>query len=341
MPSLLELANLVNGEAIGDVNLQITGVAGIDDAKPGDITLAASHRVVGRAVNSQAGAVIIPVNVMEIAKPAIKVANPRLAFARILAEFYPAPACVAGIHPSAVVGENFSGSACSIGALAFIGDNVKIGKGTIIHPGAVIEDGVSIGENSIIHSNVVVRYDCILGNNVQIHAGTVIGADGFGYVTVNGKHIKVPQVGNVVIEDDVEIGAAVTIDRATTGTTLVKRGTKVDNLVQIAHNCQIGEDNIIIAQVGIAGSTSLGDRVTMAGKSAAVGHIHIDNDTVIAACSLVINSLPSNSFVSGVPARTHSVDMRNQAALGKLPELLKEFRDLQKKVAELEGKVSS
>lgn len=341
MPSLLELANLVNGEAIGDVNLQITGVAGIDDAKPGDITLAASHRVVERALNSQADAVIIPVNVMEIAKPAIKVANPRLAFAQILTEFYPAPACVAGIHPSAVVGENFSGSASSIGALAFIGDNVKIGKGTIIHPGVVIEDGVSIGENSIIHSNVVIRYDCILGNNVQIHAGTVIGADGFGYVTVNGKHIKVPQVGNVVIEDDVEIGAAVTIDRATTGTTLVKRGTKVDNLVQIAHNCQIGADNIIIAQVGIAGSTSLGDRVTMAGKSAAVGHIHIDNDTVIAACSLVINSLPSNSFVSGVPARTHSVDMRNQAALGKLPELLKEFRDLQKKVAELEGKVSS
>jgi UDP-3-O-[3-hydroxymyristoyl] glucosamine N-acyltransferase len=341
MPTLLELASLVNGEAIGDENLRITGVAGIDDAESGDITLAVSHRVVGRAVNSQAAAVIIPVNVPEIAKPAIKVANPRLAFAQILAEFYPAPAGKPGIHPSAVVGENFFGTACSIGALVFIGDNVKIGRGTIIHPGAVLEDGVSIGENSIIHSNVVIRYGCILGNNVQVHAGTVIGADGFGYVTVNGKHVKVPQVGNVVIEDDVEIGAAVTIDRATTGATLVKRGTKVDNLVQIAHNCQIGEDNIIIAQVGIAGSTSLGDRVTMAGKSAAVGHIHIDNDTVVAACSLVINSLPSNSFVSGVPARTHSVDMRNQAALGKLPELLKEFRDLQKKVAELEGKVSS
>jgi UDP-3-O-[3-hydroxymyristoyl] glucosamine N-acyltransferase len=341
MPSLLELANLVNGEAIGNGDLRITGVAGIDDTKPGDITLAASHRVVGKAVNSQAAAVIIPVNVTEIAKPAIKVANPRLAFAQILAKFYPTPSCVAGIHPSAVIGDNFSGSGCSVGALVFIGDNVRIQKGTIIYPGAVIEAGVSIGANSVIHSNVVIRYNCVIGDNVQIHAGTIIGADGFGYVTVNGKHIKVPQVGNVVIEDDVEIGAAVTIDRATTGTTLVKRGTKVDNLVQIAHNCQIGEDNLVIAQVGIAGSTVLGDRVTMAGKSAAVGHIHIDNDTVVAACSLVINSLPSNSFVSGIPARTHAVDMRNQAALGKLPELLKEFRELQKKVAELEEKVPS
>ena len=186
---------------------------------------------------------------------------------------------------------------------------------------------------------MVIREDCEIGSKVQIHSGTIIGADGFGYVTVDGKHLKVPQVGKVRIEDEVEIGANVTVDRATTGTTLIKRGTKIDNLVQIAHNCQIGEDNIVIALVGVAGSTKLGDRVTMAGKSSVVGHVKIGDDSIVAAHSLVINSLPTNSFVSGTPARPHAEDMRIQAAAGRLPELLKEIRELQKKVADLEGRV--
>jgi UDP-3-O-[3-hydroxymyristoyl] glucosamine N-acyltransferase len=341
MASLKDLADLVGGQVVGDGALEITGAAGIDDAQPGQITFAAAARVVEAALNSRAAAVIIPANTGEITKPGLKVANPRLAFAQILTLFNPRRPYRPGIHPSAIVGQGFNGGNCEIGALTAIGDDVTIGAGSIIHPGVVIGDRVKIGQNSIIHANVVVREDCEVGNNVQIHAGTIIGADGFGYVTVDAKHFKVPQVGRVVIEDEVEIGANVTIDRATTGITLIKRGTKVDNLVQIAHNCQIGEDNIIIALVGIAGSTKLGDRVTMAGKSSVVGHVKLGDDTVVAAHALVINSLPPHSFVSGMPARPHTEDMRIQATAGRLPELLKEFKEMQKRLAELEAKLGS
>jgi UDP-3-O-[3-hydroxymyristoyl] glucosamine N-acyltransferase len=340
MPSLQELANLVNGELIGDGSVQITGVAGIEDARPGEITFAASHRVVAQAINSPATAVIIPVNVNEIAKPAIKVANPRLAFAQILTNFFPPAVAIPAIHPTAVIGANFHGCGCAIDALVYIGDNVTIGEGSIIHPGVVIEAGVRIGKNAIIHANVVIREHCVLGDNVQVHAGTVIGADGFGYVTVDGKHFKVPQVGKVVIESDVEIGANVTIDRATTGITLVKSGTKIDNQVQIAHNCELGVNNLLCGQVGLAGSAKLGDRVILAGKAGVVGHITLGDDTVVAACSMVISSIPPHSFVSGSPARTHATDMRNQAAIGRLPELLKEIKEMQKKLIELENVIS-
>jgi UDP-3-O-[3-hydroxymyristoyl] glucosamine N-acyltransferase len=341
MPSLQELADLVNGELVGDGSVQITGVAGLEDVKPQEITFAASHRVVERAVNSPATAVIIPANVNEIAKPALRVANPRLAFAQILNRFFPPAMALPGIHPTAVIGADFSGGGCEIGALVFIGDQVTIGAGSIIHPGVVIESGVKIGSNAIIHANVVIRENCVLGDNVQVHAGTVIGADGFGYVTVDGQHVKIPQVGKVVIESDVEIGANVTIDRATTGVTLVKRGSKVDNQVQIAHNCKLGENNMLCGQVGLAGSARLGDRVTLAGKVGVVGHIELGDDTVVAACSMVISSIPPHSFVSGSPARTHGADMRNQAAIGRLPELLREFKEMQKKLVELENRISS
>ncbi|MGD9155612.1 MAG: UDP-3-O-(3-hydroxymyristoyl)glucosamine N-acyltransferase [Bacillota bacterium] len=341
MPSLQELAVLVNGEIVGDGLTPITGVAGIEDAKPGDITFAASHRVVGRAVNSPATALIIPANVSDVAKPALKVANPRLAFARILTRFFPPAVAVPSIHPTAVIGANFNGTNCEIDALVYIGDNVTIGAGSIIRPGVVIEDGVAIGKNALIHASVVIRTDCVLGDNVQVHSGTVIGEDGFGYVTVDGQHVKIPQVGRVVIESDVEIGANVTIDRATTGVTLIKRGTKIDNQVQVAHNCELGENNLLCGQVGLAGSAKLGDRVTLAGKAGVVGHIELGDDTVVAACSMVIGSVPPHSFVSGSPARTHAADMRNQAAIGRLPELLKDFKEMQKRLAELERRVSS
>lgn len=339
MPLLSELAKLVKGVVIGDGNIEIKGIKGLEDVGPGEITMAATARVLETAVRSQAVAIIVPDNVVEVSKPAIRVANPRLAFAQILTYFTPPIVCKPGIHRTAVIGANFNGEGAEIGPQVYIGDDVTIGKGTIIYPGAAIEDRVVIGENSIIHANVVIRKECIIGNNVQIHAGTVIGADGFGYVTEKGKHFKVPQVGKVVIEDDVEIGANSAIDRSTTGVTLVKRGTKIDNLVQIGHNCVLGEDCLLCGQAGMAGSAKLGDRVIMAGKAGVVGHILIDHDSVIAAYSLAINSLPPNSYVSGVPARPHGEDMRIQATAGRLPELLKEIRELQKKVADLEERV--
>ncbi len=341
MTLLSDLAKLVNGEVIGDGNIEIKGIKGLDEVGPDEITMAATARVLETALQSKAVAIIVPANVVEATKPVIQVPNPRLAFAQILNHFTPPLVCKPGIHPTAVVGENFKGEGSEIGPQVYIGTNVTIGKGSIVYPGAVIEDGVIIGEKGIIHSNVVIRKDCKVGNNVQIHAGTVIGADGFGYVTEKGKHFKVPQVGVVVIEDDVEIGANSAIDRSTTGVTLVKRGTKIDNLVQIGHNCVLGEDCLLCGQVGMAGSAKLGDRVIMAGKSGVVGHVLISHDSIIAACSLAINSLPPNSYVSGIPARPHAEDMRIQATAGRLPELLKEIRELQRKVSELEERVHS
>lgn len=342
MPSLFELARLVGGEVVGDGSVTICGVAGLEDAKPGEISFVATNRVLETVGNNQAAALVVRVDYPESNKPVIKVPNPRLAFSQIIACFAPPKNFQPGIHPSVQLGRDFSaGEAVSIGPLVCIGDQVRIGQGTIIYPGVVLYDRVSIGQNSIIHANVVIREDSVIGDRVQIHAGTVIGSDGFGYDTVDGKHQKVPQIGRVVIEDDVEIGSNVSIDRATVGITLIKNGTKIDNLVQVAHNCQIGADNLLCGQVGIAGSTKTGDRVVFAGRAGLVGHIKVGDDAVVAANSMVISSLAPHSFVSGSPARPHAEDMRIQAAAGRLPELLKEFRDLQKRVAELEARVQS
>lgn len=341
MPTLLQLSKLVKGTVIGDGNVEITGISNIEEAQSGDIALVANLRGLEQVNNSAAAALIVPVNIDEVNKPAIQVANPRLAFAQILAYFAPQESYQPGIHPTAVVGDGFNGEGVTIGPFVYIGKNVTIGAGSVIFPGVVIEDNVQIGANTFIRANVVILAGTVIGNKVQIHPGAVIGADGFGYVTVDGKQIKVPQLGKVIIEDEVEIGAAVMVDRATTGVTLVKRGTKIDNLVQIGHNCQIGEDNVIVAQVGIAGATKLGDRVTLMGKASVVGHLQIGDDTVVAAHSLVINSLAANSFVSGTPARPHAMDMRIQASAGRLPEVLKEIKELQRKVAELEEKARS
>jgi UDP-3-O-[3-hydroxymyristoyl] glucosamine N-acyltransferase len=211
----------------------------------------------------------------------------------------------------------------------------------VLHPGVVLYDEVEIGDDTEIYANVVLGAQTIVGQRVIIHPGTVIGGDGFGFEkTPKGNHFKVPQVGRVVIEDDVEIGSNVTIDRATTGQTLIGAGTKIDNLVQIGHNVQIGKDNIMVAMSGIAGSTKVGDRVTIAGQAGINGHITIGDDTVVFARSMVISSLEPNSIISGQPARPHAEDMRIQAAAGKLPELLKTVRQLEKRLAELEDKTN-
>jgi UDP-3-O-[3-hydroxymyristoyl] glucosamine N-acyltransferase len=341
MPSLFELARLVGGEVAGDGNVEISGISGLDEAKAGDISFISSNRGLEMALSSQATALVVPGDSSDINKPVIKVPNPRLAFAQLLAFFAPKKEFTPGIHASAQIGRDFKAENVSIGPLVCIGDQVQIGQGTIIYPGVVIDDRVVIGQNSIIHANVVIREDTVIGNGVQIHAGTVIGSDGFGYETVDGKHVKVPQVGRVVIEDEVEIGANVTIDRATAGKTLIKKGTKIDNLVQIAHNCQIGVDNLLCGQAAMAGSTKTGDRVILAGRAGLVGHIKVGDDSVVAASAVVISSLAPNSFVSGHPARPHAEDMRIQAAAGRLPDLIKEIRELQKKVAELEERITS
>ncbi|NLY90032.1 MAG: UDP-3-O-(3-hydroxymyristoyl)glucosamine N-acyltransferase [Firmicutes bacterium] len=341
MATLGELAALVKGKVVGESNLTITGVSGLDTAQAGEISLIASAKAIPLARESKASAFIFPSNLREFNFKGIEIDNPRMAFAQILWYFHPKRVYPEEIHPSAVVGKDFQhGAGCYVGPLVSIGDRVKLGAKVVLHPGVVIEDDVEIGDESEIKPNVVLCAGTKIGKRVIIHPGTVIGGDGFGFEkNSQGKHIKVPQVGCVVIEDDVEIGSNVTIDRATTGQTVIGAGTKIDNLVQIGHNVQVGKDNIMVAMTGIAGSTKLGDRVTLAGQSGINGHITIGDDTVVFARGMVISSLPANSVVSGQPARPHGEDMRIQAATGKLPELLKTIRQLEKRVAELEGKL--
>jgi len=342
MATLGELAALVNGKVVGESDLEITGVSGLDSAQAGEISLIASAKVIPAARESKASAFIFPSNLREFNFKGIESDNPRMAFAQILWHFHPKKVYPEGIHPSAIVGEDFQhGGGCYIGPLVSIGDRVKLGAKVVLHPGVVIEDDVEIGDETEIKPNVVLCAGTKIGKRVIIHPGTVIGGDGFGFEkNSQGRHFKVPQVGCVVIEDDVEIGSNVTIDRATTGQTVIGAGTKIDNLIQIGHNVQVGKDNIIVAMTGIAGSTKLGDRVTLAGQAGINGHITIGDDTVVFARGMVISSLPANSVVSGQPARPHGEDMRIQAAAGKLPELLKTIRQLEKRVAELEGRLN-
>lgn len=340
MYTLEELARMVGGEAEGNGELVITGIGGVEDVRAGQITMVATAKIAAAAESSPAAAVIVPPGLPPLRKPMLRVANPRLAFAKLLQLFAPKRQYAVGIHPTAVVGADLSmGPDCSIGPRAVLGDRVKLGARVVIYPGVVVDNDVEIGDDTLIYANAVIREETKIGARVIIHGGAVIGSDGFGFVPVNGRYIKVPQLGRVVIEDDVEIGANATVDRATTGVTLIKRGTKTDNLVQIAHNVTIGEDCALVAFTGIAGSTRLGDRVSLGGQSGVIGHLVIGSDSVIAARGLVINNLPPNSYVSGTPARPHGEDMRVAAAIGKVPELLKTIRDLQKRLAELEDRI--
>src|SRR5690554_5906586 len=338
MATLSKLAGVVGGEMTGDKNLEITGVSGIDNALPGTITLVMGVQALPLAKKSGAAAFILPKDLEAPGLTGIKTANPRLAFAKLLGYFHPPRNPRPGIHSSAVIERGFHcGDSCYVGPLVFIGRNVTLGDRVIIHPGAVIEEETKIGSDTEIHPNVTVKNRTVIGSRVIIHAGAVIGSDGFGYVPDEGGHYKIPQVGYVKIEDEVEIGANVTIDRATTGRTLVRGGTKIDNLVQVAHNVEIGRDSLIIALSGIAGSTRLGDRVTLAGQAGLKDHITVGAGAVIAARGMVIGNVPSRAFFSGQPARPHAETMRIQAAAGKLPELLKTVKKMEKRLAQLEN----
>ena len=336
--TLRELAEWVDGQVIGNADVWIEGITGIDEAGPADLTFAVPPHL-NRALASQAGAVIVPATVESYDKPAIRVANPRIAFTKLLTLFTPPPQVERGVHPSAVVGKNLVlAENTAVLAQVFIGDDVTLGAGTIVYPHTFIGDQVKIGENCVIHPNVTIREGAVLGDRVIIQSGAVIGGDGFGYVTVDGEHLKVPQVGNVIIEDDVEIGSNTAIDRATTGSTVIKRGTKVDNLVHIAHNDVIGEHCFIVAQTGISGSVTVGHHVTLAGQTGTAGHINIGANSVFIGRAGITKDTPANYFGAGTPARPHQEWLREQVALHKLPDALRKIRDLEKRMAEIEKK---
>jgi len=334
--TLRELAELVEGCVIGDAEILVEGITGIDEAGPTDLTFAVPPHL-DRAAASQAAAVIIPASVETYAKPAIRVANPRIAFTRLLTLFNPRPRVEHGVHPLAVVGKNVSiAKTASVMAHVFVGDDVVIGEGTILYPHTFVGEGSVIGSDCIVHPNVTLRERTLLGDRVIVQSGVVIGGDGFGYVTVDGEHLKVPQVGNVVIEDDVEVGSNTAIDRATTGSTIVKRGTKIDNLVHIAHNDVIGEHCFIVAQTGISGSVTVGHHVTLAGQTGTAGHINIGSNSVFIGRAGITKDTPDNYFGAGTPARPHSEWVREQVSLHKLPAALKKIRELEKRIEEMD-----
>jgi len=266
--SLRELAALVGGKVIGDPAAKVSGLGSLDDAVEGQITFLSNPKLLAKVAKTRATAVILPVGVDSFGRNVIETANPYLAFAKVLTLFSAPPKAPKGVMAGSFVSDSATiGADVTIYPGAYVGDNVSIGERVTIHPGVVIYEKTLIGNDVTIHSNVSIRERCRIGNRVIIHNGAVIGGDGFGYVPEGKSYYKIPQVGIVVIEDDVEIGANTTIDRAALDVTLLKRGVKIDNLVQIAHNCRIGRHNLICAQVGIAGTSSTGDYVVIGGQA--------------------------------------------------------------------------
>lgn len=334
--SLSEIARLLDGVVLGDTDPEISGVTNIEDAGPADITFAVPPHL-EKAAACEAAAVIVPLTVTEFPKPAIQVANPRLAFTKVLELYIPPLSVMREIHPTAVIGDNARiGQNVAIMAYAVIADGAVVGDNTVLYPHTYVGQGAEIGKDCILYANTTVYAGCKLGDRVSVHSGAVIGSDGFGFVTVAGRHHKVPQVGNVIIEDDVEVGANTTIDRATTGSTLVKKGTKIDNLVHLAHNVVVGENCFMVAFTGIAGSAKIGNNVTFAGQSGSAGHLTIGDNCVFAAKSGVASDVPPNSFYAGFPARPHREWLKAEAGARKVPDLAKRVQALEARIAELE-----
>jgi UDP-3-O-[3-hydroxymyristoyl] glucosamine N-acyltransferase len=333
---LKELAERIGAEPLGDADIDITGVSGIDTVKEGELTFAVSGKVIPALRSSKAAAVIVREPIEDLNIPQIAAENPILAFAKALEIFYTTPHEPKGILEGAYVsGAAEIGNEVTIYPGAYVAGGARIGDRTVIYPGVFIGSDTSIGEECTIYPNVAILDRSVIGSRVVIHSGSVIGSDGFGYIPSGGIHYKIPQVGTVIIEDDVEIGACVTIDRATTGSTVIGKGTKIDNLVQIAHNVTIGKNSIIVAQVGIAGSSTLGDYVTLAGQVGVSDHVKIDSHTVVGAQSGVMGDLPAGRY-SGSPAQPHKQFMRSFVIFNRLPEIVKKINNIEKRLTSLE-----
>lgn len=326
--SLKEIARLLNGSvSTADAEVKVKNLGNISNAVEGDLIFAVDGHI-EEAARSKASAVLIPLEVKEFPLPSIRVNDPRAAFARLLETFAkPKLNIKVGVSDRAYVGKGVElGRDVTIMPFAVVDDFARIGDGAIIYPHVYIGQHTTIGANTIIYSSVTVREYCEIGARCVIHSSAVIGADGFGFTTKDGVHTKVPQVGNVVVEDDVEIGAHVGIDRAAMGSTVIGHGTKIDNLVHIGHNCRIGANCLIVAQTGISGSTTVGDNVTFGGQVGTVGHITIGGNSVYAARSGIHKNMPEGFFGAGFPVQPHTEWLRMTASLKKVPELIKADR---------------
>lgn len=332
-----QIAQKVNGEVVGDGNVALTRFSPADKAQPGDLTFAENEEFFAKAEESHASAILVPGKVTSTKKTLIRVANARIAYARVLPLFFPEPQFTPGIHPTAVVA-----ASAKIDPSAHIGPHCIVGEGAQIGPRVVLQgldsigDGVVIDEETRIFPNVSIYPHSTIGKRVRLHSGVVIGADGFGYVLDEGIHRKITQIGTVVIKDDVELGANTTVDRGALGPTVIGKGTKIDNLVQVGHNVKIGENSIIISQVGIAGSTEIGNYVVIAGQAGIVGHIKIGNQVVIGGQSGVINNVPDGGRYLGSPAVPEHLAKRQYIAMMQLPDLFRRVKDLEKRVKNTE-----
>lgn len=335
--TLGELARLVEGELRGDPEFRVTGVAGLDEAQINQISFVIGPKYVKKAHLSKAGALIVPPKMKDIEKPLIISDNPYLAFAKILRVFAPKPHARSGVSNRAHLGANIElGDEVSIHPHVCVGDSAVLGDRVSLHAGVYVGSSVRIGHDTVIYPNVTILDRCIVGNRVIIHSGTVVGSDGFGFVQDGNGQFKIPQVGIVQIDDDVEIGANCTIDRATMGKTWIQRGVKIDNLVQVAHNVVIGENSVIVAQVGISGSTRVGKNVILAGQVGVTGHLEIGDKVRVGAQSGVAKSIPAGQTVSGSPAIPHRDWLKNSQILSRLPELRKKIINLEERLAALE-----
>ena len=338
LKTLAELAAELGGVVVGDGAVVIRGVAGIREALPGDLTFLANTRYESHLAETRASAVICDRQPRECRIPVLQVDNPYLAFQQAVRVFRPelyrpAP----GVHPTAVIAPDATlGEDVSIGPYCVVESGARLGARAVVMAGGYIGGRAEVGEASFLYPRVVVREECVIGARCILHAGVVIGADGFGFAFDAGRYHKVPQVGNVVIGDDVEIGANSCVDRATTDSTRIGDGTKLDNLVQIGHNVSIGRHCIVVAQVGIAGSTELEDYVTLGGQAGIAGHLRLEKGAVVAAKSGVSRSVKSKEVVSGYPAIAHGAWKRVSVLLQKLPQLFQKTKELEQRVEALE-----
>jgi UDP-3-O-[3-hydroxymyristoyl] glucosamine N-acyltransferase len=331
--SLEELAARLGAELVGDPQKQISGVRSLDEAGEEDLSFLHNPKYLDQAQRSNAGAILVKDPELLPGRALLVTGEPYLAMARALELFFPAARPEPGVHPTAVVAEDASlDNGVSVGPCAIVGARAKIGSGSIVGPGCVIGADVELGADCLLHPRVVIEHGCQIGDRCILHSGTVIGSDGYGFATVDGVHHKIPQVGIVVVEDDVEMGASCCIDRATLGETRIGRGTKLDNLVHVAHNVTVGEGCLLVAGVGISGSTQIGNHTVFAGHSGSAGHLKIGNRVQVAGASAVFKNLPDDSFVGGVPARPLKQWQRANANLNRLERFYK-------RVDELEGKL--
>ena len=334
-----QIADFVNGTVEGNAETKVTTFAKIEEGRTGAISFLSNPKYTHYLYDTQSSVVLVN-NDLQLEHPVkatlIRVDNAYECVARLLQMYESMKPRKKGIHPQACIAETAHvGDDCYVGAFAYIGENVTIGKGTQIYPHTVVEDNATIGEGCILYPNVSVYHDCQIGNRVILHSGAVIGADGFGFAPGENGYDKIPQIGNVVIEDDVEIGANACVDRSTMGSTIVHRGAKIDNLVQIAHNVEVGEHTVMSAQVGIAGSTKVGKWCMFGGQAGFAGHITVGDHTNVGAQCGVNSSVKGNESLIGSPAQEPKSFFRSSVIFKKLPDMYRDLEALKKKVDEL------